>query len=287
MLRIKHEVLSIISDNFINRMKYFRMEFYDQATKVSKFRRKMMGDYMNFGISPEGTEQTDVVEANRNMIDYVIKELEIKKTSRVLEIGCGIGGYILGVAKRTGCSYVGLDIYPSFVADSELLASKEDLQHKGHFLVGGYEDCASKLKGEKFTHIISLGSFLYVHPCADEVLSNMAQLCSKNTVLFIQDFCRPVTGLSECPNFMKHINLPHNLMNQVEFMTVLLKSRFRLKKMIDSRDQMLPSLKKMRDESILEDPTMEEITYPYIYKSILERETAYICWTLVYTETDE
>ena len=262
------------------------MEFYDQSTEVSKFRRKMMGDFMNFGHSDEGAVQPDIIEANKNMVDYMIKELEIKKTSRVLEIGCGKGGYILGVAKKTGCSYVGLDIYPSFVADSKALASKEGLQDNGYFLVGEYRDCASKLKGEKFTHIISLGSFYYIHPYVDEVLSNIAQLCSENAVLFIQDYCRPVPGFSECPNFNKHMKVPHNILNQVEFLSALVNSRFQLKKMFDSREHSLPTLKKLRDDSIVEDPSMEDITYPYMYKSVLEREIAYIYWTLVYPEID-
>ena len=85
------------------------MDKYVEESPLCKFRTRMMGGspFINYGITLDGVTPPDMLTANLNMITWIIKELNITKDSNVLEIGSGRGGYILGIAQRTGCSYVG------------------------------------------------------------------------------------------------------------------------------------------------------------------------------------
>lgn len=51
--------------------------------------------------------------------------LQLSPSSSVLEIGCGSGGYAVGLAKRIGCRVVGFEIDPSGVKTATALAEDE------------------------------------------------------------------------------------------------------------------------------------------------------------------
>ena len=43
-----------------------------------------------------------LIEANDNMVDWIIEKLNIDHKSIVLDIGCGRGKYTVEIAKKTG-----------------------------------------------------------------------------------------------------------------------------------------------------------------------------------------
>lgn len=59
--------------------------------------------------------------------------LELRPTSRVLEIGCGSGHYALQVAAATGCSLVGVDLNEAGICNANSLASVRDLSGRVSF----------------------------------------------------------------------------------------------------------------------------------------------------------
>jgi SAM-dependent methyltransferase len=61
------------------------------------------------------------------------QRLEIGPRSRVLEIGCGSGGYALQVAAATRCSIVGLDLNSAGVRNGNSLASARNLSDQVTF----------------------------------------------------------------------------------------------------------------------------------------------------------
>jgi cyclopropane fatty-acyl-phospholipid synthase-like methyltransferase len=54
--------------------------------------------------------------------------LQLSPGSSVLQIGCGSGGYAVGLAKRIGCQMVGFKINASGVKTATALAEKEKMQ---------------------------------------------------------------------------------------------------------------------------------------------------------------
>lgn len=61
------------------------------------------------------------------------RTLEIGPRSRVLEIGCGSGGYALQLARTTGCSMVGVDLNNAGVRNGNSLASAGNLSDRVSF----------------------------------------------------------------------------------------------------------------------------------------------------------
>jgi SAM-dependent methyltransferase len=61
------------------------------------------------------------------------RALELGPGSRVLEIGCGSGGYALRVAATTGCSVVGVDLNDAGIRNGNSLAAARNLSHRVAF----------------------------------------------------------------------------------------------------------------------------------------------------------
>lgn len=61
------------------------------------------------------------------------RTLEIGPRSRVLEIGCGSGGYALQLARTTACSVVGVDLNQAGVRNANSLASEANLSDRVSF----------------------------------------------------------------------------------------------------------------------------------------------------------
>src|SRR6202789_2699076 len=62
--------------------------------------------------------------------------LQLTPASRVLEIGCGSGGYALQVAAVAGCSIVGVDINDAGVRNANTLARDRNLADRVSFEQG-------------------------------------------------------------------------------------------------------------------------------------------------------
>lgn len=69
------------------------------------------------------------VENTVNEVDFIVRELELKKNARILDLGCGFGRHSLELARR-GFSVVGVDITPEFVSDATENAKAEGLDAK-------------------------------------------------------------------------------------------------------------------------------------------------------------
>jgi SAM-dependent methyltransferase len=61
------------------------------------------------------------------------RALELTIDSRVLEIGCGSGGYALYLAGTTGCSILGIDINQAGIGNANSLARERNLSDRAEF----------------------------------------------------------------------------------------------------------------------------------------------------------
>ena len=116
------------------------------------------------------------------MITWIIKELNITKDYKVLEIGSGRGDYILEIAEQTGCIFTGVDILPHFVEEANGRAKKRGLEKLGRFVEGSFQTLARNENcKQNFTHILSIASLYYAHKDIDVCLSNIAQVANKDS----------------------------------------------------------------------------------------------------------
>jgi cyclopropane fatty-acyl-phospholipid synthase-like methyltransferase len=100
--------------------------------------------------------------------------LQLSPTSSVLEIGCGSGGYAVGLAKRIGCRITGFEINASGVKTATALAEEEGVSDIVKF---EQHDASRELPYEdsSFDAIFSTDVLCHV-PFRKDVLANVRSL---------------------------------------------------------------------------------------------------------------
>lgn len=258
------------------------MNRYDDTTPHALFRSRMAkgSGFINYGISLDGEKPRDLVEGNMNMVDWIIEKLQINESSYILEVGCGKGGYVLNIVEKTGCKFVGLDLLETFIDLAKRSQKDKNLEKQGEFHVGTYQDFPDIVdKTINFTHILAIGSFYYIHPEVDLVLANMEKVCNANTKILIWDFLR-VKDWSECGNYNQHMKLDHPLLSVEEMKEAVGRSNLTEVELVDLTDKVIPCLEYLKEESLKDDPKMEYLTYPLIYKGFVDGQVKYTSFIL-------
>lgn len=98
------------------------------------------------GVDPDAPDIEDLKPVDefhtggREATDALLDQLEITAKTRVLDIGCGIGGAARHVAARTGALVRGFDLTPDFVTTAQALSELVGLSHLTRFQTGSALD---------------------------------------------------------------------------------------------------------------------------------------------------
>ena len=68
--------------------------------------------------------------------DDLLAQLKISSTTRVLDIGCGIGGAARHIASNTGVSVTGIDLTPDYINTANTLSDMVGMSGQTRFLAG-------------------------------------------------------------------------------------------------------------------------------------------------------
>lgn len=101
------------------------VEHYDFTTP---YYRSLWGEHVHHGYWTTGKESKE--EAQDALIDHLTNAARIKKGSRLLDVGCGIGGTSLYLAKNYGVKPTGITISPVQVAMAQAAAEREKIDAK-------------------------------------------------------------------------------------------------------------------------------------------------------------
>jgi ubiquinone/menaquinone biosynthesis C-methylase UbiE len=114
----------------------------------------------------------------------VLLDLSIKEGSRVLDFGCGPGGFTFAAAKLVGESgrVYALDVHPLAVKTVKALALKKRLQNIRVI----QSDCATGLADESVDLVILFDTFHHLSNPAD-VLSELHRVLKEDGVLSFSD----------------------------------------------------------------------------------------------------
>ena len=72
----------------------------------------------------------------RAATEALIADLGLSEGSRVLDVGCGIGGAARTLSNESGCTVVGIDLTPEFVEAATALSERTGLTDRTSFRVG-------------------------------------------------------------------------------------------------------------------------------------------------------
>jgi cyclopropane-fatty-acyl-phospholipid synthase len=106
-------------------------------------------------------------EAQEEKLETVARKLELKPGDRVLDVGCGWGGFPLWAATKHGASVVGITLSPPQAERARQRAEAAGVADKVEIRVMDYRDIATT--GEKFDAIASIGMVEHVGSANIEV----------------------------------------------------------------------------------------------------------------------
>jgi tocopherol O-methyltransferase len=106
---------------------------YDLATP---FYRLLWGPHIHHGLW-EGDEAPD--EAQRRLIDRLAEAAALAAGQTVLDVGCGMGGSTIDLARRYGCATTGLTLSPVQRTWAALSARRQGVSGQTRFLRGDAE----------------------------------------------------------------------------------------------------------------------------------------------------
>jgi cyclopropane-fatty-acyl-phospholipid synthase len=112
-------------------------------------------------------EKKTLEEAQEEKLDTVARKLEIKEGERVLDVGCGWGGFPLWAATKYGANVVGITLSPPQAEKARRRAEEAGVADRVDIRVMDYRDLATT--GEKFDAIASIGMVEHVGASQIEV----------------------------------------------------------------------------------------------------------------------
>jgi cyclopropane-fatty-acyl-phospholipid synthase len=112
-------------------------------------------------------EKKTLEEAQEEKLETVARKLELKEGDRVLDVGCGWGGFPLWAATRHGASVVGITLSPPQAEKARQRAEEAGVADRVEIRVMDYRDLPAT--GEKFDAIASIGMVEHVGASQIEV----------------------------------------------------------------------------------------------------------------------
>lgn len=104
----------------------------DHYDRISVFYRALWGDHIHHGYWENG-ESPKIAQVK--LIERLAERAELRRGSRVLDVGCGVGGSSMWLARNLDCEVVGITISPVQAEMATEKARKEGLQERARFLV--------------------------------------------------------------------------------------------------------------------------------------------------------
>jgi len=107
-----------------------------------------------------GGEKKTLEEAQEEKLETVARKLALKEGDRVLDVGCGWGGFPLWAATKHGASVLGITLSPPQAEKARQRAEQAGVADRVEIRVMDYRDLPAT--GEKFDAIASIGMVEHV-----------------------------------------------------------------------------------------------------------------------------
>ena len=116
--------------------------------------------------------------------------IQLNSTSKVLDIGSGLGGTLFYLVEKTGCRAVGVDLVPYMIDESKKRCVGNALfESRIEFILG--DAAVVDVGAEKFDLIFSRDTILHIADKAT-LFARCRSLLKPDGLLLISDYCRKV-----------------------------------------------------------------------------------------------
>ncbi|HYJ21103.1 MAG TPA: cyclopropane-fatty-acyl-phospholipid synthase family protein [Solirubrobacterales bacterium] len=133
----------------------------------NEFFELFLGETMVYSCAIFSRGATTLKEAQEEKLETVARKLALKEGDRVLDVGCGWGGFPLWTATQHGASVVGITLSPPQAEKARQRAEAAGVADRVEIRVMDYRDLPAT--GEKFDAIASIGMVEHVGASQIEV----------------------------------------------------------------------------------------------------------------------
>jgi cyclopropane-fatty-acyl-phospholipid synthase len=126
----------------------------------NEFFELFLGETMVYSCAIFSRGATTLKEAQEEKLEMVARKLELKEGDRVLDVGCGWGGFPLWAATKHGATVVGITLSPPQAEKARQRAEEAGAADRVDVRVMDYRDLAGT--GERFDAIASIGMVEHV-----------------------------------------------------------------------------------------------------------------------------
>jgi cyclopropane-fatty-acyl-phospholipid synthase len=133
----------------------------------NEFFELFLGETMVYSCAIFSRGAKTLKEAQEEKLETVARKLELKQGDRVLDVGCGWGGFPLWAATKHGASVVGITLSPPQAEKARQRAEEAGVADRVEIRVMDYRDIAGT--GERFDAIASIGMVEHVGASQIEV----------------------------------------------------------------------------------------------------------------------
>jgi tocopherol O-methyltransferase len=100
-------------------------QFYDESSSLWE---ATWGEHMHHGYyGPQGNDRKDRYQAQVDLIEELLAWAQVEAADRILDVGCGIGGSTLYLAKKFQAQALGITLSPKQVARAQARAQAQDV----------------------------------------------------------------------------------------------------------------------------------------------------------------
>jgi cyclopropane-fatty-acyl-phospholipid synthase len=148
----------------------------------------------------------DLNAAQLNKLDLICKKIGIRSDDRVLDIGCGWGGFASYAARTRGCSVTGINI------------SRQQIQYAKDYCQGlpvDIQQCDYRDVRGRFDKIVSVGMFEHVGAKNYRAFMSAAHRCLKDEGVFLLHTIGRNDSATTCDSWIAKYIFPNGMLPSI------------------------------------------------------------------------
>lgn len=165
--------------------------FYDESSQLWE---SMWGEHMHHGYYPKGGAPKSNQQAQIDMIEETLTWAGVTDVTKMVDVGCGIGGSSRHISRKFGCESRGITLSPLQAARANELAAAQGLGDKLQFQVA--DALQQPFADGEFDLVWSMESGEHM-PDKPRFVRELARVCAPGGRVIVVTWCHRVLAPGE------------------------------------------------------------------------------------------